>query len=173
MGDPGRGYYGLQFHPEVTHTPQGAALLRAFAVDICGAAADWTPTNFIVEAIDELGDHGADVLLWSETVYPTTFGQPRNEVGAELDRVTINGTWNAPATVNGSGLPGSSDLRFGSTFDLDARLFVDLGRKEALVGKVPFLKGSRLSLKVDNLLDQRQRMRDQLRAQSSREDIKH
>lgn len=52
MGDPGRGYYGLQFHPEVTHTPQGAHLLRAFAVDICGAAADWTPANFIAEAID-------------------------------------------------------------------------------------------------------------------------
>ncbi len=52
MGDPGRGYYGLQFHPEVTHTPQGAALLRAFAVDICGAAPDWTAANFIAEAID-------------------------------------------------------------------------------------------------------------------------
>ncbi|HSN74795.1 MAG TPA: glutamine-hydrolyzing GMP synthase [Anaerolineae bacterium] len=52
MGDPDRGYYGLQFHPEVTHTPQGAALLRAFAVDVCGAAADWTPANFIVETID-------------------------------------------------------------------------------------------------------------------------
>lgn len=52
MGDPVRGAYGLQFHPEVTHTPQGAALLRAFAVDICGATADWTPANFIVEAID-------------------------------------------------------------------------------------------------------------------------
>ena len=52
MGDPGRGTYGLQFHPEVTHTPQGAALLRAFAVDVCGATADWTPANFIVETID-------------------------------------------------------------------------------------------------------------------------
>jgi GMP synthase (glutamine-hydrolysing) len=52
MGDPARGYYGLQFHPEVTHTPQGADLLRAFAVDICGAAADWTPANFIAEVID-------------------------------------------------------------------------------------------------------------------------
>jgi len=50
MGDPARGAYGLQFHPEVTHTPQGPALLRAFAVDICGAAADWTPANFIAEA---------------------------------------------------------------------------------------------------------------------------
>lgn len=52
MGDPGRGYYGLQFHPEVTHTPQGAALLRAFAVDICGATADWTPANVIAETVD-------------------------------------------------------------------------------------------------------------------------
>jgi GMP synthase (glutamine-hydrolysing) len=52
MGDAQRGYYGLQFHPEVTHTPEGAALLRAFAVDICGAAPDWTAANFIIEAID-------------------------------------------------------------------------------------------------------------------------
>ncbi len=52
MGDPGRGRYGLQFHPEVTHTPQGAELLRAFAVDVCGATADWTPANCIVETID-------------------------------------------------------------------------------------------------------------------------
>jgi GMP synthase (glutamine-hydrolysing) len=64
MGDPARGYYGLQFHPEVTHTPQGADLLRAFAVDICGAAADWTPANFIVEAIDAVrAQVGAEHVL--------------------------------------------------------------------------------------------------------------
>ncbi len=51
MGDPAGGRYGLQFHPEVTHTPQGAALLRAFAVDVCGAMADWTPANFIAESV--------------------------------------------------------------------------------------------------------------------------
>ena len=51
MGDVVQGRYGLQFHPEVTHTPQGAALLRAFAVTICGAVPDWTPTNFITESI--------------------------------------------------------------------------------------------------------------------------
>ncbi len=60
MGQPERGLYGVQFHPEVTHTPQGAALLRAFAVDVCGALPDWTPANFIVESIDairaEIGD---------------------------------------------------------------------------------------------------------------------
>lgn len=38
MGDTSSGRYGLQFHPEVTHTPQGAAILRAFAVgNICAA----------------------------------------------------------------------------------------------------------------------------------------
>jgi GMP synthase (glutamine-hydrolysing) len=64
MGDPGRGYYGLQFHPEVTHTPQGAALLRAFAVDICGAAADWTPAHFIDETVAALrAQIGPDQVL--------------------------------------------------------------------------------------------------------------
>ena len=73
----------------------------------------------------------------------------------------LKGEWNAPAHVNGTGLPGSSDLRFGSTFVVGARLFADLGRNEDLVAKVPFLKGARLSLTVDNLLDSRQKVTDQ------------
>lgn len=73
----------------------------------------------------------------------------------------LNGEWNAPAKVNGSGLPGSSDLRFGSTFVLDARLFVDLGRNERLVARAPFFKGARLALTVDNLLDSRQKVTDE------------
>ncbi|HNS02635.1 MAG TPA: glutamine-hydrolyzing GMP synthase [Anaerolineae bacterium] len=56
MGDRARGYYGLQFHPEVTHTPQGAALLAAFAGGVCGAAADWTPANFIAETVAALAE---------------------------------------------------------------------------------------------------------------------
>ena len=54
MGDPSRGFYGLQFHPEVTHTPQGPAILRAFAVDICGALPDWTSANVIAESVDAI-----------------------------------------------------------------------------------------------------------------------
>ncbi|MBB4860120.1 hypothetical protein HNO88_003461 [Novosphingobium chloroacetimidivorans] len=73
----------------------------------------------------------------------------------------LQGEWNAPARVNGSGLPGSSDLRFGSTFDLSLRAFVNLGQQESLVQKVPFLKNARLSFTVDNLLDQRQRVTDE------------
>jgi GMP synthase (glutamine-hydrolysing) len=50
MGDVARGLYGIQFHPEVTHTPDGAALLRAFAVNVCDCTPDWTPSAFIQES---------------------------------------------------------------------------------------------------------------------------
>ena len=46
IADEARGYYGLQFHPEVAHTPDGAALLSAFARRVCGCAGDWTMAAF-------------------------------------------------------------------------------------------------------------------------------
>ncbi|MEO1202867.1 MAG: glutamine-hydrolyzing GMP synthase, partial [Pseudomonadota bacterium] len=39
--DPERHYYGVQFHPEVTHTPQGQRMIERFVLDICGCAGDW------------------------------------------------------------------------------------------------------------------------------------
>ncbi|MEJ5199597.1 MAG: glutamine-hydrolyzing GMP synthase, partial [Anaerolineae bacterium] len=51
MGDVERGIYGVQFHPEVQHTPQGRDLLRNFVLDICGCRPDWTPANFIQETV--------------------------------------------------------------------------------------------------------------------------
>jgi iron complex outermembrane receptor protein len=72
----------------------------------------------------------------------------------------LNGTWSSPVHVDGSGAPGSSTLRFGSVFNIDARLFVDLGQKKSLVRKVPFFKGARVSVRLDNILDSRQRVTD-------------
>jgi GMP synthase (glutamine-hydrolysing) len=50
-GDLSRGYYGLQFHPEVRHTPSGSEILRRFAVEICGARPEWTPESIISESV--------------------------------------------------------------------------------------------------------------------------
>ena len=52
--DPERGYYTVQFHPEVAHTPQGLQILRSFAVDICGCRPDWTPANFVDETVEQI-----------------------------------------------------------------------------------------------------------------------
>ena len=44
-------WYGIQFHPEVSHTPKGIELLRNFAVDVCGARQHWTMGNFVDKEI--------------------------------------------------------------------------------------------------------------------------
>lgn len=54
IGDPARGFYGLQFHPEVSHTLQGKELLRAFLYGVCGCHGGWTPGNFIEESIGQV-----------------------------------------------------------------------------------------------------------------------
>jgi GMP synthase (glutamine-hydrolysing) len=54
MADEVRGFYGLQFHPEVTHTRQGARILDRFVHDICGCAGDWTPGNIIEDSVAQI-----------------------------------------------------------------------------------------------------------------------
>ena len=51
MADEERRFYGVQFHPEVTHTVQGRALLNRFVLDICGARADWVMQEHVEEAV--------------------------------------------------------------------------------------------------------------------------
>ncbi len=48
------GIYGLQFHPEVVHTPQGKTIFQNFVLNICGCQGNWTPANFIAESIDKI-----------------------------------------------------------------------------------------------------------------------
>lgn len=65
MGDDARNFYGVQFHPEVTHTKQGQRILSRFILELCGCEALWTPAKIVEDAIAtvraQVGD--AKVLL--------------------------------------------------------------------------------------------------------------
>ncbi|MBN2388668.1 MAG: glutamine-hydrolyzing GMP synthase [Anaerolineales bacterium] len=54
MADLQRRYYGLQFHPEVKHTPDGPAMLRSFVIEICGCRPDWTPASIIEQSVERI-----------------------------------------------------------------------------------------------------------------------
>ncbi len=54
MGDDERQFYGLQFHPEVSHTPHGAAILANFVHRVCGCKETWTPRSFIEETVADI-----------------------------------------------------------------------------------------------------------------------
>jgi GMP synthase (glutamine-hydrolysing) len=54
IGDATRRLYGVQFHPEVVHTPNGSRLLRNFVFDVCGCVADWDPRSRIGKLEDEI-----------------------------------------------------------------------------------------------------------------------
>jgi GMP synthase (glutamine-hydrolysing) len=51
IADDGRGFYGVQFHPEVTHTAQGQRILERFVHDICGCEENWTAENIIRDSV--------------------------------------------------------------------------------------------------------------------------
>ncbi|KHK58389.1 GMP synthase [Ralstonia sp. A12] len=60
MADEARGYYAVQFHPEVTHTVQGRALLERFVLEIAGAKPDWVMRDHIEEAVQRIREQVGD-----------------------------------------------------------------------------------------------------------------
>ena len=60
MADESRGYYGVQFHPEVTHTKKGRELLERFVLTIAGARPDWVMGNYIDEAVARIRQQVGD-----------------------------------------------------------------------------------------------------------------
>lgn len=62
IADDANRVFGIQFHPEVAHTPRGTEILRNFAVNICGAKQDWTMDTFIESAVQRLSQISGRVL---------------------------------------------------------------------------------------------------------------
>jgi len=60
LADPDRNLYGIQFHPEVVHTPLGRDVLRNFVVGIAGIRPTWTPTNFVESNVAEIRERVGD-----------------------------------------------------------------------------------------------------------------
>ncbi len=65
MADDARSLYGVQFHPEVTHTLQGKAIIGRFVHDICGCAHDWNMPDYVEEAVGRIRSEvgGDEVIL--------------------------------------------------------------------------------------------------------------
>ncbi len=84
MGDMQRKYFGVQFHPEVRHTPDGAEILRRFVVEICGAQPEWTPASIIAESVRHIRAQVGD-----ERVLAAVSGGVDSSVAAALVQVAI------------------------------------------------------------------------------------
>jgi len=94
MADENRHLYGLQFHPEVAHTPQGIEVLRNFCLRVCGCRADWTPGSFIEQTVaairDQVGD-GKVICAVSGGVDSTVVATlVSRAVGDQLTAIFVN-----------------------------------------------------------------------------------
>ncbi|MCP4459894.1 MAG: glutamine-hydrolyzing GMP synthase [Cytophagales bacterium] len=76
--------FGIQFHPEVTHTKEGGVLLKNFVVGICGASQDWTPDQFVESTVAEL-----KAKLGDDKVVLGLSGGVDSSVAAELLHLAI------------------------------------------------------------------------------------
>ncbi len=106
MADEARRFYAAQFHPEVTHTPQGKAILARFVHDICGCGQDWNMPDYIGEAVAriraQVGDEEVILGLSGGVDSSVAAALLHRAIGAQLTCVFVdNGLLrlNEPAQV--------------------------------------------------------------------------
>lgn len=79
IGNLEKKYFGVQFHPEVNHTPNGIQLLKHFAVEICGAKPEWTSASIIDESVKKIQEQ-----VGKERVLAAVSGGVDSSVAAAL-----------------------------------------------------------------------------------------
>ncbi len=94
VGDVERRLYGVQFHPEVAHTPQGAAILANFAFGVAGCRAGWSPSAFIDDAIfrirQQVGAERVMLALSGGVDSAVAAALLHQAIGAQLTCVFVN-----------------------------------------------------------------------------------
>jgi GMP synthase (glutamine-hydrolysing) len=94
MENPSRKIFGIQFHPEVTHTDNGSALYRRFIFDICGCKGSWTIGSFIDRAIERIrervGDGRAIVAISGGVDSTVAAALVHRAIGDRLTGVFVN-----------------------------------------------------------------------------------
>ena len=92
--DPERKLYGLQFHPEVAHTPRGKEILQNFVFHICGCSMDWTMGSFIEEACErvrrQVGDQKVVLGLSGGVDSSVTAALLHKAIGDQLTCIFVN-----------------------------------------------------------------------------------
>ncbi|MBI1388905.1 MAG: glutamine-hydrolyzing GMP synthase [bacterium] len=95
--DPRRNWFGIQFHPEVSHTPMGKTILENFVCGVCGCARDWTMGSFLEETIERIRQTVGE----SETVIGAVSGGVDSTVAAVLMHKAIGSRFHAILVDNG------------------------------------------------------------------------
>jgi GMP synthase (glutamine-hydrolysing) len=94
MGDLDRRYFGVQFHPEVKHTPIGKEIIRNFLIQICGLFPSWTPDSIIDLSIEQIreqvGAHRAIAAVSGGVDSTVAAALVHQAVGSQLDAVFVD-----------------------------------------------------------------------------------
>jgi GMP synthase (glutamine-hydrolysing) len=96
IGDAEERCFGLQFHPEVHHTPGGTEILKHFAVDICGAAPTWMPDSIIAQTVESVRSQ-----VGNERALVAVSGGVDSSVATELMYRAVGDQLNAVFVDNG------------------------------------------------------------------------